>query len=291
VNVPFEPPSRVGSAAPLGAPAARAGNHADESKGGRVPSDKERYRFDLNGYLVVPQALDPAQVAQLNELVDRYDLQSQGQVGGSFLELDVAFRDLIANPRVTPYLDEWVGAGARLDHVYFIFSDAGYPAAQMHLGATPYVPQCSYHVRNGRIFSALTVVSYVLADTPRGQGFACIPGSHKSDFPCPSDVAEHVDQSFLEVPAVQPGDAVVFTEALTHGSTAWTAPTQRRALFYKYSPGYMTWMHPRWSEALLDACKPEQREYLEPPYVADQSAFFNTTEPAVEKVRPWAGAR
>jgi hypothetical protein len=252
-----------------------------------MPSEKERYRFDLTGYLVVSQALDADQVAELNELIDRHELASeQGQVAGSFLELDAAFREVIANPKVTAYLDAWVGAGVRLDHAYFIFAEAGYPALHLHLGGTPYFPACSYHVRDGQIFSALTVVSYVLSETPSGQGFACIPGSHKSDFPCPEDVVHHADQSLIEVPDVQPGDAIIFTEALTHGSTAWTAATQRRALFYKYSPGHMTWMHPRWSDALLEACTPEQREYLQPPYVADQSTYFTSDEPKVENVRP-----
>jgi hypothetical protein len=252
-----------------------------------VPSEKERYRFDLTGYVVVPGALDADRVARLNELIDRHELVEQGQVGGNFLELDAAFREVIANPAVTPYLDAWLGPGARLDHAYFIFADEGYPALHLHLGGTPYFPACSYHVRDGRIFSALTVVSYVLTETPSGQGFACIPGSHKSDFPCPDDVVHHVDRSFIDVPDVQVGDAIVFTEALTHGSTAWTAPTQRRAMFFKYSPGHMTWMHPRWSDALLEACTPEQREYLKPPYVADQPTFFDVSQPAVEDVRPY----
>jgi hypothetical protein len=42
------------------------------------------------------------------------------------------------------------------------------------------------------------------------------------------------------VPA-RPGDAIVFTEALTHGTLPWTADAARRTLFYKFSPHGTSW--------------------------------------------------
>ncbi len=34
----------------------------------------------------------------------------------------------------------------------------------------------------------------------------------------------------------QAGDALIFTEALTHGTLVWQGEHQRRSLIYKYSP-------------------------------------------------------
>lgn len=251
-------------------------------------SDKERYLFDLNGYIVIKGALDDGQVERFNTLIDELGLDQPTNLSDwghhqTFLERDQAFRDIVDNPRVLPYLEEWLGTAhtavdepqVRLDHTYFIFSDAGTPGAHLHLGNAPYVPHCSYNVKQGRIFSGLTVVSYVLSEVIPGQGgFACVPGSHKSEFPCPNDISELEDLSAVESPAVEVGDAVLFTEALTHGSLAWTAPHQRRAMFYKYSPTYMSWALPRWSAELLELCTPRQRKMLEPPYVRDVPDFF-----------------
>ena len=35
-------------------------------------NDHERYLFDLNGYLVVPEALTPEQIASLNSVLDEH---------------------------------------------------------------------------------------------------------------------------------------------------------------------------------------------------------------------------
>ena len=42
------------------------------------------------------------------------------------------------------------------------------------------------------------------------------------------------------VPA-KPGDAIIFTEALTHGTLPWQANDPRLTVFYKFSPHTVTW--------------------------------------------------
>ncbi len=254
-------------------------------------SETERYLFDLNGYLVIKHALSGREVERLNEVVDSFGIDDpcnaisdipSARSYPALLAQHVAFRDLIDQPSVMPYLRAWVGgidfktaSTFRLDHAYFIFTDAGASAHQLHLGGTPYMHAASYHAQNGAIFSALTVVSYVLNEIPPGQGgFACIPGSHKANFPCPSQFVDWSDPSAAVSPAVEPGDAIIFTEALTHGAFPWTAPHRRRALFYKYAPMHMAWMRPRWPDELLDLCTEEQRALLQPPQVEDSAEFF-----------------
>jgi hypothetical protein len=41
--------------------------------------------------------------------------------------------------------------------------------------------------------------------------------------------------------AAQAGDAIVFTEALTHGTLPWTVDDPRQTIFYKFSPHGTTW--------------------------------------------------
>ena len=89
----------------------------------------ERYFFDLNGYLVIQDALTPERVAACNEAIDhnrdhirdeKSEVMSDALVGdkprGQLEEMLTwpkpwcqPFRDLIDNPIVTPYLSEVLG--------------------------------------------------------------------------------------------------------------------------------------------------------------------------------------
>ena len=121
-------------------------------------------------------------------------------------------------------------------------------------------------MRNG-----LCVVSYMLADADEGDGgFACIPGSHKSNFTnnIPADVRSYQRQPHYVVqPAVKAGDALFFTEALVHGTIPWSASHQRRSLLYKYSPGHSAWNsnYPRAED--YGEISERQRRMLTPPSI------------------------
>jgi hypothetical protein len=244
-------------------------------------TELEQYLFDLNGYLVVPGVLDASEVERLNAVIDESGVENPDWIGIWFLR-DEAFRSLIDHPRILPYLHEWTSWAdfegepqLRVDHIQLIVGPGGL-AGHLHHGNTPYEPPTSYEVRQGKIFSTLTVVSFALSEVTPGQGgLALIPGSHKSNYPCPVDVTTLSDTPYVVSPAVKPGDAIIFTEAMTHGAFPWTATHERRAVMYKYSPGYMTWIHPRWPQELVDLCTPEQQKLLRPPYVADVPGFFD----------------
>ena len=73
--------------------------------------------------------------------------------------------------------------------------------------------------------NGLTVASIQLTDVNPGDGgLSLIPGSHKSNYPCPQDMRlyqkhrEHIRQVTCRA-----GDAIIFTEAVTHGTLPWTA--------------------------------------------------------------------
>ena len=167
---------------------------------------------------------------------------------------------------------ELIGEDCRLDHQYAIFMARGHVFAgghALHNGGVPFDGSQSYQVREGRIHSGLTVVSFALSDAPSGAGgFCCIPGSHKSRFPLPEgwDDLEEPTGLVQQVPMAA-GDALIFTEAITHGCLPWSAAHERRSLLFKYCPGYMQWERNSpfvnveaydWNE--------RQRKLLRPPY-------------------------
>jgi ectoine hydroxylase-related dioxygenase (phytanoyl-CoA dioxygenase family) len=246
-------------------------------------TDEDRYFFDVRGYVVVKNALTPDTIAAMNAYMDtRSDLDPTGRGtirGFDLLTWDALFRDAIDNPNVLPYLTAMLGDSLRLDHDYAIISEAGDAYLHLHGGNTPYDPAQYYHTQNGRLYCGLTVASYALVDIPAGEGgFVCVPGSHKANFPLPSDLREYQKESPLlcQVP-MEAGDCILFTEALTHGTLPWRGKHHRRSLFYKYSPKHLSWAGRyyapgagRASFAEVESLLTErQRILLDPPSVHD----------------------
>jgi hypothetical protein len=206
---------------------------------------EEKFIIDLDGYMVFKNVLSADQVAQMNTFIDS-DC-SKGRRPSLWAE---PFKQLIDHPKILPYLLELIGPNVRLDHDYAIFMDKGDRKGGLHGGEDGGRPGGHegdhwYKYRDGIMRTGLCVVSYMLADAAQGDGgFACIPGSHKSNFTSniPADVRNYERQPHYVVqPAVQAGDALFFTEALVHGTIPWSAAHQRRSILFKYSPGHSAW--------------------------------------------------
>jgi hypothetical protein len=216
-------------------------------------NEEERYLFDLNGYLVIEGAINAEVLDRMNGELDKRgetDSRWRGQPGNDKL-LDLLtwgpdFLALLDHQRLLPMLKSILGSHLRFDHDYAIFLQPGGMGLFLHGGGTPYDASQYYHVIGERIYCGLVVAAYALTDVGPGcGGFACIPGSHKSSFRCPEDIALLQRESPIvrQVP-VKAGDCILFTEALQHGTLPWTGPGTRRTLYMKYSPAHLRWgMH------------------------------------------------
>jgi len=270
---------------------------ADERGVRKVDDDGEltdagRYLFDLQGYLVLEDVLEGAEVAELNRLIDEQDLPEPPKDSGSarfgreFLEWGQPFCDLLDHEQIVPVLRELLGEGFRLDHQYGIYLRKGTGSLNLHGGGTPYDPPEYFHFENGGMINGLTVVSWNLRDTgPEHGGFCCLPGSHKANYPLPDGIAEeHATAEDLEsvprkvvVPEAPAGSVTIFTEALTHGTAPWVADHQRRSLLYKYSPAQQSWSG-RYPEPPEGVELTERQEKLfEPPYFNDHPSLEDDT--------------
>ena len=223
-----------------------------------------RYLFDLNGYIVLRGLLSPEQVLELRTLMEANvgdDRESDTLVhmpDGStriidFLHWGQAVRDLIDHPAVTEVMQELMGEGYRIDHYYGMKHPKGTGMLPLH-GGGDQMNSSFYEYRQNRMHTGFAVVSWALTDTPaEGGGFACIPGSHKQNFPLPQ-FREAFDQNELltidEDPdlirevRVRAGDVVIFTEALAHAAVPWRGESPRWALLYKYCTSWAVWQ--RW---------------------------------------------
>ena len=255
-------------------------------------NEREKFLFDLNGYIVLENALTSGEVRACNEAIDHNPqhiseepslVKGAGALTGPHVRGDLngmltwpkpwctPFRDLLAHPRITPYLVELLRDGFRLDHVYGIVMSKGAEGLELHHDGTSDDLTSFYQFHNGRMRCGLTVVTWILTDCGPGDGgFMCIPGSHKSNYAVPEDV-RHLEADLWVVKQVEAsaGSVLIFTEALAHGTMPWKADHQRRAVLYKYSPAPLSWDRrylPEGAEDILADLTPEQRAVLEPPY-------------------------
>ena len=154
------------------------------------------------------------------------------------------YRDLIDNPTVVPYIGELLGEDFRLDHVYLdvIRSGEGPIGTKLYGGAMPFRSFSYFNFSSGKMHNGLSVVAYNLADVgSEDGGFGCVPGSHKSNYRFPQEWEEVNDLPILERVTGPAGTAIIFTEALTHGTLPWKGLSERRTIFIKYSPPSLSW--------------------------------------------------
>jgi Phytanoyl-CoA dioxygenase (PhyH) len=238
-------------------------------------NELERYLFDLQGFIVVENALTSSQIASLQQILDKY---TQKEPTANRLRFDCllswsqVFCDLIDNPRVTPYLKELLGSEFRLDHdyVHIIRQGVGPVGSTLHGGGVPYDYSQYYEFRQGKMYNGLTAVAYELNDVNVGDGgFACVPGSHKSNYLFP-EAWQNLESpnSCVKTLSVKAGSAIIFTEALTHGTFPWQGKHERRTLFYKYSPHPIAWARYYYNADDFPNLTPLQRQILRIPGVS-----------------------
>ena len=260
-------------------------------------NEHEKYLFDLNGYLVVENVLTPGEVALCNEAIDHHANQIHERVGelslsggseslkgitgrgdlGSMLSWEKPwcepFREMLAHPKIAPYLHGILGKGFRMDHnPGLITMRQGAEGHVFHGSSGPgFDPHQYYIFKDGRMHCGLTVVAWQLADVNTGEGGLClIPGSHKCNYPCPPKMRQYEKyQEHIRQITCKAGDVAIFTEAVTHGTLPWKSERQRRSLLFRYSPGNMAYAKgyfPTWPSSMLEGLTKEQRAVLEPPY-------------------------
>ena len=232
----------------------------------------DRYTFDVRGFLVFEDALDPGTVAAARRAIAEQGLSAPGPTvneqrfnGGDMLRWHPVFRDLIDHPLAVDVLKDLIGPYARLDHAYGIMMRAGTSGFGLHGPNPPFDAAEFYLHRGGRMWNGLLAFSWALTTAAPGEGgFGCIPGSHRAEEPFPPGGAEVLA---VEIPQ-RAGSLVVFTEALAHCTMPWRRAEDRLSLLYKYSPGNSTWAAQAAVPAdVLPLLSPRQRLLVEPPYV------------------------
>ena len=222
----------------------------------KVPMSQEQvYLFDLQGFVVLKQVVPQSAIEKANRVMEKLEHMNPAEFPppltlgeekthenlyiGNILEADPAMAEFMAIPEVLGVIEKITGGPYRLNHSFSISRWRG-GHTSLHLGGTPLRHNTHYHCQNGEFFSPHTTAAMpLLPCRPEDGCYAAIPGSHKSNFNRPW--GNHPQENPPLIPVLaDPGDAIVFTEGLTHGSTVNTSGRPRRTLYWGYSVAWMT---------------------------------------------------
>jgi hypothetical protein len=257
-----------------------------------MPTEVENYLFDLRGFLILRGALDRGLVGRLNGAMDALPPLQPGQWHGhvecqehhpkrginyqNVLEAGAPFEELIDHPAWIEHVRHYIGVGTDglyIDETFFSLRGPG-EAINIHSGGHSRTIRTQFRYHDGQFHCGQVNILMALTDIGPGDGATMvIPSSHKSNVRHPAfreDYQKLKEQSAegtvgaMEV-HLQAGDALLFVDALCHGSAERRNSGQRRICVYRYGPG---WGNARFgyqpSVALLERLTPERRKIVQP---------------------------
>ncbi|WP_157959837.1 phytanoyl-CoA dioxygenase family protein [Devosia submarina] len=268
---------------------------------GQAPTEMERYLFDLNGFIVIPNALSAEEVASCNGTLDEVqDFVGDGWHGHVHLyndpkrqegillqqvyEAGPVWERMIDHPSWFPKAVHFIGSDdpenfdghhgpAFIDECFASIRGPG-QALRLHSGGHVGTIRTQYRFHAGKFHCGQVNVLVALNDIGPGDGATMvIPGSHKSNLRHPQTVALDQRDQQTSVDGIEgavevhlkAGDALMFVDAIMHGAARRVNQGQRRMTVYRYGPSWGYFRH-RFvpSPELLARLTPEQRRIVMP---------------------------
>ncbi len=188
--------------------------------------------FNVNGYLLIKDALSAEEVCHVNEALDRLDLPEK-DVLWALADKDDVFLNLVDHPSTFPYALALMGGNVQmLDTAVNIIPPNTEGAGWHEDGPWP-LPYPSVDGKRPLLHLKFAFFLNDLTEDDRGN-LAVVPGSHHIPFP------RDADRSALwEFPGVIPlkvraGTALVFHNGLWHASTFNQTDKPRRVVYCTY---------------------------------------------------------
>lgn len=250
-----------------------------------------RYLFDLQGFLLLENALDAEHVWQLNDTLDAMPKMSPGEWYGhvhcqehhpkrginlqNVLEAGEPFERLIDHSAWIELAADFVGEidGLYIDESFASIRGPG-ESINIHSGGHYHKIRTQFEYADGKFHCGQINILIALSDIGPGDGATMvIPGSHKSNIQHPALAGDYQNlmgqsaegvQGAVEV-HMKAGDALLFVDALCHGSAERRNEGERRIMVYRYGPA---WGRARYgyepSDQLLGRLTAERRKIVQP---------------------------
>jgi hypothetical protein len=270
----------------------------------RACTDMEEYLFDLNGYLILKNALTPEQVKACNATYDELEeaaksIEGRGwhgnvsvnnsgrQEGLIFQQLYEAggvWEELLDHPSWYDKAIHFIGTDdpenfdghhgpAFIDECFGTIRGPG-GAQRLHSGGHVGTIRTQFRYHAGHFHCGQINILMAFRDVGPGDGATMVvPGSHKSNIRHPETVAiekrgEEASMDGIEGAIechLEAGDALLFVDAIAHGSARRTNPGERRIAVYRYGPSWGYFRLPyRPSPELLERLTPRRRKLVAP---------------------------
>lgn len=250
------------------------------------------YCLDTLGLFHYKGFLSKEKVDKINALLDKH-IMSLDPIPSkyTFFELDPIFVDIMSSPWIVDACRRVLGNFFRLDHCVGIqqpghikssktgtWVEQGHRHGNLHGGLHASQGSCFYQAFNdGTIWSGqISVGISLIGQSEETGGFCYIPGSHKQYNPWNgADIFSKIlggnyRSQCIKIPNLEPGDLVFFSESLMHGTTPIKEGSVRRAIYYKYVPGFICWRpYDEISHYSKLAQTDLQRRILRPPFVGE----------------------
>ena len=282
----------------------------------RNPTALDDFLFDLRGYLILENAVEPALLDELNTAFDTFPPLERGEWWGNaqrrdytsetgfelhnIVECGTPFETLIDHPGWINYLRHY--CGEENSYVEGLFIDEAMASIRnsgghhpVHSGGYRGALRGRYMYEHGVFRCGQCNVILAVSDVGPGDGpTMVIPGSHKSNFAHPNagnyGKGDRMDTLEGAIPVyLKKGDAVLFVDGLMHGGSSRTnAEGERRVTIYRYG---CSWANTRfgyeYSQELLDRVTPEQRKVLQPikPHLPPKPTLGQRIIEEVEAIR------
>jgi len=267
-------------------------------------SDMDKYLFDLRGYLVLEGAVPGTTIDAMNRILDEMPTMKPGDWYGyvhreefeesrgiayqQIYEAGAPFEEIIDNPAWIDRVKTFVGGEGTFDYNNGeLFIDENFASIRgpggaigLHSGGHSPVKRTQFLYRHGRFMCGQINILFALTDIGPGDGATMvIPGSHKANFEHPQFATQKIGdgasvdgvEGAIEV-HLKAGDAILFVDALSHGSAKRVNEGERRIVVYRYGPAWGTFRFGyQPSPELLERLTPTRRRIVRPtePFVRE----------------------
>jgi len=262
-------------------------------------SEIDKYLFDLNGYIVVKNALKKSEINACNKIIDKLKNIKNGEWDGyvhghnyggkeglnlqQIYEAGKPFEKLIDHPSWIHHMLEFVGGEGTFDHNHGpLFIDENFAnvrgpgeAIGIHSGNPEGLQRNRYWYQDDKFHCSQVNILLALTDIGKGDGgTVVIPSSHKSNIQHPeykknfmkkNKVTSAEAMTASKEIYLKAGDGLIFVDSLCHGSAKRINKGERRIVVYRYGPSWGFFRYPyRPSMNLLKNLNSFQRKIVMP---------------------------
>ena len=244
------------------------------------PTQKQKYDFDRNGWLLIPSVLSDADIWEMRDFCQRLQTLPERISEPERCTLGGPLQKLADHPVVVGFLNEFLAYppaasedcyGFRLEETTALFGNTTTPSdveSVLQKGNGLFrLPGDSHLYRcvPGRGWSGLTRVLWELIEvTVQTNSIRFIAGSHKAAYLIPETV-QNPNSSLWETYECPPGSVIFFTESLTQAQVESNA-TDRVCISNLYNTVASRWSNWLPPSQLLEAMPPKRQTLFRETY-------------------------